>query len=474
MYVYELTQNALDAGARRVCWRSEGDAVTFQHDGRLALDESHVRGLPSLGASTKGLATVGFMGVGFTSVFARFREACVSGADWRFRFDVHVRGGDLGSEVPEWFDTLRPHWDDEALAPDAGYTTAFFLGRPADRQRPVADDLERLASTENRTTLAVLARPGLTQVSVDDVVWDLSVDDGMVTVRRARSDARWRWKAFVSRYRPDDDAMRRFLEVRQETDVRVDEGGRWVAREVVGLLPLDDNGLPQPADRGCVYATLPTQVRIPFGFHLQADWFVNVDRQNLREFTGDAWQEAIVGQVPEIVRQLLIWLSGESDAVRKRGYSALCKPGDDGGLLAGPLRNLRDDLARTLADQLIVPVHGPGPRRFCTPEQAAVLPEPFDADFGSPWRPDLLFGPTVMDEHLLGESTKDFAIWLEWGSPIGEDDVAWTDTLPRWWKTIERTPSSRSGAASTRTSGTTHRSCRRKRADGHVPTRLSG
>ena len=151
MYVYELTQNALDAGARRVCWRSEGDAVTFQHDGRLALDESHVRGLSSLGASTKGLATVGFMGVGFKSVFARFREACVSGADWRFRFDVHVRGGDLGSEVPEWFDTLRPHWDDEAPAPDAGYTTAFFLGRPADRQRPVADDLERAMAVDPQT-----------------------------------------------------------------------------------------------------------------------------------------------------------------------------------------------------------------------------------------------------------------------------------------------------------------------------------
>ena len=436
MYVYELTQNALDAGARRVCWRSEGDAVTFQHDGRLALDESHVRGLSSLGASTKGLATVGFMGVGFKSVFARFREASVSDIDWRFRFAVRVRRGNLESEVPEWFDTLRPHWDDEVPAPNAGYTTAFILGRPADRQRPVADDLERLASTENRATLAVLARRGLTQVSVDDVVWDLSVDDGIVTVRRSGSGARWRWKAFVSRYRPDDDAMRRFLEVRQETDDQVDEGGRRVEREVVGLLPLDDNGLPQPADRGCVYATLPTQVRIPFGFHLQADWFVNVDRQHLREVTGDAWQEAIVGQVPEIVRQLWIWLSGESDAVRKRGYRALCEPDDDGGLLAGPFRNLRDDLARTLADQPIVPVHGPSPRRFCTPEQAAVLPEPFHADFGSSWRPDLLFGPTVMDEHLLGERATDFAIWLEWGSEVKADDVAWRGTLPNWWRAL--------------------------------------
>ena len=436
MYIYELTQNAVDANAKRVCWRSEGDAVTFQHDGRLALDESHVRGLSSLGASTKGLATVGFMGVGFKSVFARFREACVSDADWRFRFDVRVRRGDLKSEVPEWFDTLRPHWDDEVSAPDAGYTTAFLLGRPAEPQRPVTDDLERLASSENRTTLAVLALRGLTQVSVDDVVWELSVEDDIVTVRRSGSEARWRWKALVAHYRPDDAAMRRFLEVRQETQDHVDPEGRRVERQVVGLLPLDDDGLPQPPDRGCVYATLPTQVRIPFGFHLQADWFVNVDRQQLREVAGDAWQEAIVEQVPEIVRQLLIWLSGESDAVRERGYRVLCEPDDDGGLLADPLRNLRDDFGRILADQPIVPVYGPGPRRFCTPEQAAVLPEPFDANFGSSRRPDLLFGTTVMDEHLLGKRARDFAIWLEWRSLLAADDVAWRDTLPNWWRAL--------------------------------------
>ena len=300
----------------------------------------------------------------------------------------------------------------------------------------MAGDLERLASSENRTTLAVLALRGLTQVCVGDVVWNLSVDDGIVTVRRSGTDAPWRWKAFVSSYRPDDAAMRRFLEVRQETQDHVDERGRRVEREVVGLLPLDEDRLPQPPDHGRVYATLPTQVRMPFGFHLQADWFVNVDRQNLREVDGDPWQEAIVGQVPEIVRQLLTWLAGESDEVRERGYRSLCEPADDDGLLAKPLQALRDDLARTLADQPIVPVHGPGPRHFCSPEQVAVLPEPFDADFRSPWRPDLLFSVDVMDEHLLGQRARDFALWLGWGSLIGEDNVAWTDTLPRWWRAL--------------------------------------
>ena len=435
MYVYELTQNAIDADATRVCWRAEGDTVVFQHDGS-ALDESHVRGLSSLGASTKGLGMVGFMGVGFKSVFARFREACVSGFGWRFRFHVDVRPGALGSQVPVWFDTLRPHWDDEVPDPDKGYTTAFRLRRPADPRRPVDDDLAQLASSRNGTPLAVLARRGLTEMHVENVVWNLSVDDGIVTVRRSGSDPPWRWRAFVSRYRPDDDAMRRLLEVRQETHEQIDERGRRIEREVVGLLPLDDNGLPRPPGHGRVYATLPTQVRMPFGFHLQADWFVNVDRQNLREVEGDPWQEAIVRQVPEIVRQLLIWLSGESDAVRERGYAALCKPDDDDGPLAKPLQDLRDDLAQTLADQPVVPVHGPGTRRYRTPEETALLPEPFNTVFGSRWRPDLLFGLDVMDEHLLGKRATGFALWLDWGSEVENENVAWKDTLPRWWRTL--------------------------------------
>ena len=127
-YVYELTQNAIDAGARRVEWRriDEG-TVRFQHDGGQALDEEHVRALASLGQSTKGLAAIGFMGVGFKSVFARFRRARVSGFGWRLRFNVTTDRGDLGARVIRWFDTLLPDWDEDPppLNPDADYTTAF-------------------------------------------------------------------------------------------------------------------------------------------------------------------------------------------------------------------------------------------------------------------------------------------------------------------------------------------------------------
>lgn len=64
---------------RRAPGRVAEDTVVFRHDGGQALDEEHVRALASLGQSTKGLGAIGFMGLGFKSVFARFRRARVSG-----------------------------------------------------------------------------------------------------------------------------------------------------------------------------------------------------------------------------------------------------------------------------------------------------------------------------------------------------------------------------------------------------------
>lgn len=436
MYVYELTQNALDAGAQRVCWKTDGDGVLFQHDGHRKLDESHVRGIASLGASTKGLAAVGFMGIGFKSVFARFREARVSGSGWRFRFTVPVRSGELGSAVPVWFATLCPHWDDTAPLPEAGYSTAFHLRRPAARNSPIAEDLRKLVSLEDPTPLAVLALRGLAQVRVEDDAWELSYDDGIVALRRSGRDIARRWKVFVSRYRPSDAAMRQFLEVRQKPQDQIDDQGQRIERAAVALLPLDEDRLPQPAKEGRVYSTLPTQAQNPFGFHLQADWLVEIHRQHIREVDGNPWQEDIVRRVPDLVHQLLVWLASEPDAVRSRGYRALCDPAADDGPLAEPLRALKHDFVTTLADASVVPVHGVGPRRFHTPEQVARLPFAFRETFGSQWRPDLLFGLDLMDETFLGRPGASFARWLGWGREADVGEVVWAETLPRWWQAL--------------------------------------
>ena len=442
-YVYELTQNALDAGANRVSWQLADNGVRFQHDGMNALDESDVRGISSLGMSTKGLTNVGFMGVGFKSVFARFRTVRVSGNGFRFKFDIRTTTGDLGQQVIEWFDSLLPLWDPEySNDPDRSYTTSFSLEGPVVPIEDLANDLKRISSPEDATPLAVLALRGLKQVRVDNLQRDLEVDDaGSVIVDRLSSNEErtsWRWQCFVSRYRPDDEAMRRFLEVRQELHEQVGNEGQRNDRKVVGLVPLDGDRLPNPPRRGQVYATLPTQAQIPFGFHLQADWFVDIDRQNLRDVEGDAWQELIVHQVPDIVRKFLVWLTEQSETARARGYSALCDPHTDDGILSKPFQSLHDHFVDTLSGESVVPIHGAGSRRFRTPDSVARLPGRFSVDYGSrpEWRPELLFDRDLMDEELLSTRATRFFTWLGYGHEIGRQTLPWPDKLTRWWSAL--------------------------------------
>jgi len=98
IYVFELVQNALDAGARSIALRvsEDGDRLEFQHDGKSSLDERDVEGLSKVFRSTKGASSVGFMGIGFKSVFGRFREARISGWGWTFRYEVAQVVGRIG------------------------------------------------------------------------------------------------------------------------------------------------------------------------------------------------------------------------------------------------------------------------------------------------------------------------------------------------------------------------------------------
>ena len=299
----------------------------------------------------------------------------------------------------------------------------------------MAKDFRKLASLEDPTPLAVLALRGLRQMRIGEDAWNLTLDDGIVTLRHSPSNTAIRWKVFTSMYRPSDAAMRQFLKARQEPQDQTDEEGRRIERKVVGLIPLDEEGRPQPT-QGRVYSTLPTQTRNPFGFDLQADWLVNIGRQEIREVDGNPWQEAIVRQVPDLVHQLLIWLTGQQGAGHSYGYRAVCEPSEDDGPLAQPLRALKHDFITTLADAAVVPVHGVHPRQFRTPNQVARLPFPFHDSFGSRWRPDLLFGVDLMDETFLGKRAAGFARWLGWGRDINVGEVAWTNTLPRWWRAL--------------------------------------
>jgi len=180
-------------------------------------------------------------------------------------------------------------------------------------------------------------------------------------------------------------------------------------------------------------------VLIPFGFHLQADWLVNLERQNLRAIKGDPWQEAILRQVPVLVREILLWLREESESARSRGYRILSDPTRLEDEMSDVFGALRCDFVRLLSDLESVPVLGSETRRFSTPREIVRLPGRFRGEFGKrpAWRPDLLFDRDLMDEDVLGRRAVQFANWLGWGHDIDPDGVEWAVTLPLWWSAVD-------------------------------------
>lgn len=447
LWAFELVQNALDAGATRIRVSRSERGLRFEHNGTEQLTAKHVEGICGLGRSTKGLTTVGFMGVGFKSVFHRFRSVAVSAGPWRFRFKVRVVSGYEGAQIPEWFDAIRPFWDGAIEAPNAGFTTRFDVEEAVTDGEPWMDDLAHLANPEDLTPLAVLGlrrfteatseRPALT-LEIEDDTWQVWSDAGKreVRIEHGEHGVCGRWLVLRQQYRPNTQALRRFVEVRRSRDPNVASDPRVVEREVVGLVPLDAQGIPRRRDRGHAYATLPTAETVPFAIDLQADWFVDLARRGIREIEGNAWQEQIVAQIPGLVRAYLDWTRELPRDRLAVALEILACPSDDQSRIAMALaRDVRVDALRdALVDLDFVPVVAGGSATSSTGTNARALARAFDEFASEPeLRADILFGHPIADASAIGERARAFLKWLGWCGVIGPADVDWPLGLEAWW-----------------------------------------
>lgn len=91
-FLFELLQNAEDAGASKVLFQLLEDKLEVFHDGRL-FDEKDVRGICGVGEGTKAedLTQIGKFGIGFKSVYAYTTTPEIHSGDESFRIENYVR-----------------------------------------------------------------------------------------------------------------------------------------------------------------------------------------------------------------------------------------------------------------------------------------------------------------------------------------------------------------------------------------------
>src|SRR6202012_1502679 len=91
-FIFELIQNAEDAGATELSFALFPDRLEVRHDGR-PFTEADVRGVCGVGQSSKAgdLTQIGPFGLGFQAGYAHTRSPRIYGGDERFAIESYVR-----------------------------------------------------------------------------------------------------------------------------------------------------------------------------------------------------------------------------------------------------------------------------------------------------------------------------------------------------------------------------------------------
>lgn len=454
IYLFELVQNALDAGARTISIQeSKKDAsLVFQHDGGKQLSEEDVEKLSQMLRSTKGASSIGFMGIGFKSLFGRFREVRVSGWDWFFRYEVeHDKGEQFGDVQVDFLGAVLPIWDPTIEEPDQNFTTRFELRKTNPPSFELRQDLDRFFSTEDESLLAVLAVKNLRSLIINGRTWNLSVSPVFSGAFKATAVAGCKsqmWQLFQVKYQPSNDAICCFLEHRgikpsnEEKDRTYAEVSQ--PRRVLGILPLDVNGKPRASRRGRVYATLPTDVLLPFGIHINADWLLNISRTGLREIEDNLWQRELVDHIADVLARFLVWsaetYSDPSEATAS--FDTLAAPDREEGGLEILLSEDRwlVRLKKLLVNSAVLPVwtEKRAQLEYAAPIDAIVPPDPLAKTFEEmpDILPEILLNRAVVNLEILGTGARELMEKANLLVEIGpsELDRAWPKGIRRWWK----------------------------------------
>ena len=86
-FIYELLQNAEDAGASKVRFTLRPDSVEFEHDGGRLFSITDVEDITKIGDSAKkdDTTSIGKFGIGFKAVFAYTSSPLIESGEYHFR-----------------------------------------------------------------------------------------------------------------------------------------------------------------------------------------------------------------------------------------------------------------------------------------------------------------------------------------------------------------------------------------------------
>jgi hypothetical protein len=303
-FVLELIQNAEDAGqalqgSGEVSITINKNRLKFVHNG-APFDESNLRAICGIRSSKKPeRGTLGYLGIGFKSVFKVADSAEIYSSDFRFKFDRnHPEWTNQVSETP-WH--VIPIWIEQSSEfVDPKKTTFIVRLRDEDAYQHLMSGLKEI-----RAELYLFLR-WIKCINITDEIsgetWsleDLGEDDNGITVLKQNSELH-RFKFFKEEIPVP--AKLKMDRLTQEYRANVTK------RAIAIAFAMDENGdldpSPATAMYGGVYSFVPLgESNSGAKFPIQADFLVQPGREGVNEEA--AWNHWLLEQVTHLCKKAI-------------------------------------------------------------------------------------------------------------------------------------------------------------------------
>lgn len=334
-FVYELLQNAEDAGATQVTFTLKQDCLVCEHDGRRAFTEGDVTAITGIHNSTKDkiLDRIGKFGVGFKSVFVYTQSPIVRSGEFSFRI----------------VEMILP----EPIAPDPSIGNRTRFEFPFDNhKKPPSEAFAEIAAGLNdldETTLLFLS-------SLQAIKWKIDNGGSGEVLRHVHSDSHFE---ILKQTESQTTASSHFLKFDQSVPglsthrvaVAFPLGFLAGVRQFDSAKPLAEQMKIVPASQGRV-AVFFTAAKETSGllFHLHGPFVPELSRASIKETPAN---EPLFKQLAELCGQSLHKIK-DLGLLTSEFLSVLPNPQDQ---IPPRYQSIRDAIIEEMKSKPLTPTH---------------------------------------------------------------------------------------------------------------------
>ena len=338
-FVYELLQNAEDAGATQIRFVLHKSHLDFLHNGKL-FDEADVRGICGVGEGTKpdDLNKIGKFGIGFKSVYAYTSSPEIHCGDEHFWIEHYV----------------RPHGLARIQLP-APWTTKFVF--PLDATAVQSDEAYkeiegRLVSLNVRTLLFLR--------NIDEISWETESNKSGIYIRNTNRRDSGRQVTVIGNSRDSGDQEESWLIF--DRPVTAPDGTKIRPVEIAFKLQKNAEDKSNkgerivPLEQSPLFVFFATEKETRLGFLAQGPFITTPARDNIPK--DEIWNTSLLEEMATLVVDSLRHLKSmnyldasllETMPIRETDFPQ-----------GGMLRAIYDAVVKVLTNEELLPVENGG------------------------------------------------------------------------------------------------------------------